>query len=233
MPTWAISEKADPRRLAGPRLPCAGAQLSGPGRPGPGPSRRTPKNPFCLMVPEIAYWPLVLLATAATIIASQAVITGAFSMTQQAVQLGLLPRIDIRAHVGDPGRPDLRAAGQQPACWSGVLACCCSSRLVERPGRRLWHRGDRHDVRRHAAGLIVMRDGLEMAAVRWRRCSSLPFAVIDLVFLALQPAEDRRRRLAAAGPGRAAWSWSCGPGRRHAQILDGQDRAATACRWPT
>ncbi|MEG1451278.1 potassium transporter Kup [Brevundimonas sp.] len=53
-------------------------------------------NPFWNMVPELIYWPLLLLATAATVIASQAVITGAFSVTQQAVQLGLLPRLDIR-----------------------------------------------------------------------------------------------------------------------------------------
>jgi KUP system potassium uptake protein len=54
------------------------------------------KNPFFQMIPEVAFWPVLLLATAAAVIASQAVITGAFSMTQQAVQLGLLPRIDIR-----------------------------------------------------------------------------------------------------------------------------------------
>jgi KUP system potassium uptake protein len=53
-------------------------------------------NPFFEMIPEVAYWPVLLLATTATVIASQAVITGAFSMTQQAVQLGLFPRIDIR-----------------------------------------------------------------------------------------------------------------------------------------
>ena len=53
-------------------------------------------NPFWNMVPQLIYWPLLLLATAATVIASQAVITGAFSVTQQAVQLGLLPRLDIR-----------------------------------------------------------------------------------------------------------------------------------------
>lgn len=53
-------------------------------------------NPFFQMIPEVAYWPVLALATAATVIASQAVITGAFSVTQQAVQLGLLPRIDIR-----------------------------------------------------------------------------------------------------------------------------------------
>ena len=52
-------------------------------------------NPFFEMIPEFAYWPVLLLATAATVIASQAVITGAFSLTQQAVQLGLLPRITI------------------------------------------------------------------------------------------------------------------------------------------
>ena len=54
------------------------------------------ENPFFHMIPEVIYWPVWLLSVAATVIASQAVITGAFSMTQQAVQLGLLPRIDIR-----------------------------------------------------------------------------------------------------------------------------------------
>jgi KUP system potassium uptake protein len=53
-------------------------------------------NPFWNMVPQLVYWPMLILATAATVIASQAVITGAFSVTQQAVQLGLLPRLDIR-----------------------------------------------------------------------------------------------------------------------------------------
>ncbi len=53
-------------------------------------------NPFFQMIPKAVYWPVWLLSIAATIIASQAVITGAFSMTQQAVQLGLFPRIDIR-----------------------------------------------------------------------------------------------------------------------------------------
>jgi KUP system potassium uptake protein len=53
-------------------------------------------NPFYLMFPGWALLPMVGLATAATIIASQAVITGAFSITQQAIQLGLLPRSEIR-----------------------------------------------------------------------------------------------------------------------------------------
>ncbi len=56
----------------------------------------TIENPFFLMTPEWARLPFVLLATAATIIACQAVISGAFSLTQQAIQLGLLPRMEIR-----------------------------------------------------------------------------------------------------------------------------------------
>ena len=54
------------------------------------------ENPFFRMIPDVIYWPVLALATLAAIIASQAVITGAFSLTQQAVQLGLLPRMDIR-----------------------------------------------------------------------------------------------------------------------------------------
>ncbi len=53
-------------------------------------------DPFFLMAPEGWLLPLVVLATAATVIASQAVISGAFSMMQQAVQMGLLPRLEIR-----------------------------------------------------------------------------------------------------------------------------------------
>ncbi|MGI8593333.1 MAG: potassium transporter Kup [Solirubrobacteraceae bacterium] len=61
-------------------------------------------NPFFLLMPEWARIPMVLLATVATVIASQAVISGVFSVTRQAVQLGYLPRLRIR-HTSD-------AAGQ-------------------------------------------------------------------------------------------------------------------------
>jgi KUP system potassium uptake protein len=54
------------------------------------------KNPFFLLVPTWAQIPMVLLATVATVIASQAVISGAFSVTYQAVQLGFLPRLTVR-----------------------------------------------------------------------------------------------------------------------------------------
>src|SRR5438445_599405 len=62
------------------------------------------ENPFFLMFPEWALIPMVGLATIATVIASQAVITGAYSLTRQAIQLGLMPRFEIRhtseAHSG-------------------------------------------------------------------------------------------------------------------------------------
>ena len=58
------------------------------------------ENPFYLLAPSWALLPLVLLSTAATVIASQAVITGAFSLARQAIQLGLLPRLEI-VHTSD------------------------------------------------------------------------------------------------------------------------------------
>jgi KUP system potassium uptake protein len=63
------------------------------------------KNPFFMMAPEWALIPLVLLATASTVIASQALITGAFSVTRQVIQLGYLPRLNIE-------HTSVRTAGQ-------------------------------------------------------------------------------------------------------------------------
>ena len=57
---------------------------------------KTVENPFFLLAPSWALLPLVILSTVATVIASQAVITGAFSIARQAIQLGLLPRMEIQ-----------------------------------------------------------------------------------------------------------------------------------------
>lgn len=74
------------------------------------------ENPFFLMAPDWARLPLVVLATMATVIASQAVISGAYSVTQQAIQLGFLPRLKI-LHTSE------RASGQiyMPAVNWGLL----------------------------------------------------------------------------------------------------------------
>ena len=72
------------------------------------------ENPFYRLVPDGLLPAMIVLATAATVIASQAVITGAFSLTRQAIQLGLLPRLAIRhtseAHSGQIYLPRVNAA---------------------------------------------------------------------------------------------------------------------------
>jgi len=71
-------------------------------------------HPFYRMLPEMFLLPMVVLATAATVIASQAVITGAYSLTYQAIQLGLLPRLAIlhtsEAHFGQIYIPRVNTA---------------------------------------------------------------------------------------------------------------------------
>jgi KUP system potassium uptake protein len=63
------------------------------------------KNPFFLMAPDWALIPIVILATMATVIASQALITGAFSVTKQVIQMGYLPRLNIvHTSVRDTGQ---------------------------------------------------------------------------------------------------------------------------------
>ncbi len=63
------------------------------------------KNPFFMMAPDWALMPLVALATMATVIASQALITGAFSVTKQVIQLGYLPRLQVQhTSVKDTGQ---------------------------------------------------------------------------------------------------------------------------------
>ncbi len=76
-------------------------------------------NPFYKMAPEWALYPMVVLATAATVIASQALISGAFSLTRQAVQLGYSPRLKIdhtsSLEIGQIYIPSLN--------WGLMLAC--------------------------------------------------------------------------------------------------------------
>ncbi len=54
------------------------------------------ENPFYLLVPQWALYPMIIMATMATVIASQAVISGVFSLARQAIQLGYLPRLSIK-----------------------------------------------------------------------------------------------------------------------------------------
>jgi KUP system potassium uptake protein len=140
------------------------------------------ENPFYKLVPDWATLPLVVLATSAAIIASQAVITGAFSLTRQAVQLGLLPRLEIRftseSHQGQIYLPRVNTL-----LFVGVvilvLAFGSSSALASAYGISVF-------------GAMAI-DGLLAILVIWKcwRWSLpltlaviLPFLVIDLAFVA-------------------------------------------------
>ncbi|WP_018150629.1 potassium transporter Kup [Leeia oryzae] len=76
------------------------------------------RNPFYLMAPDWALIPMVVLATLATVIASQAVISGAYSVTQQAIQLGYLPRMNIQ-HTSHHEKGQVYVAGIN---WSLLVA---------------------------------------------------------------------------------------------------------------
>ena len=91
------------------------------------------ENPFYYMVPEWALYPVGIIATLATVIASQALITGAFSLTMQAVQLGYLPRSNIEhtsaEEIGQVYIPEINWA-LMVACVALVLAFRTSSNLA-------------------------------------------------------------------------------------------------------
>jgi KUP system potassium uptake protein len=139
-------------------------------------------DPFYLLVPESALLPLVGLATAATVIASQAVITGAYSLTRQAIQLGLLPRIEIR-HTSALQFGQIYMPRVNTALLTGVLllvllfrtSSALASSYVLAVATTTWAAG--------VLGLIVIwkewRWPLWAAAVLM-----VPFTIVDTVFVA-------------------------------------------------
>ena len=121
-------------------------------------------SPFFLLVPDWGQLPMVLLATAATVIASQAVITGAFSVAHQAVQLGYLPRLRI-AHTS------AQTIGQIYVPWINwllmvsVLTLVFAFETLGRAGVRVRHGGHRHDHDHDAAVLLHRPPPMGQAAV--------------------------------------------------------------------
>ena len=153
-------------------------------------------NPFYRMVPSWALYPMIALATAATIIASQAVITGAFSLTNQAVQLGLLPRLQIR-------RTSATQAGQifipriNVLLLIGVLLLGYRVPLVECACLGLWRGRHRHHAGRRVDGLHRDLEGVELVA----RCCACAHAALHPDRLHLphrQPAQGPARRMGTA-----------------------------------
>ncbi len=138
------------------------------------------ENPFYRLVPEDYLLPMIVLATAATVIASQAVITGAYSLVHQAIQLGLLPRLTIlhtsASHVGQIYIPRVTVS-----LLIGVLLLVglfrTSSALASAYGI--------------AVATTMVVDGLLAFVVIWRRWQwplwqtalmMTPFVVVDVTF---------------------------------------------------
>ena len=153
-------------------------------------------SPFFLLVPDWGRWPLVVLATAATVIASQAVITGAFSVAHQAVQLGYLPRLRI-AHTSE------ETIGQIYVPWINWLLLVSVLTLVftfESSAALAFAFG------MAVTGTITITTLLFLYIVRhqWRRPLWLVVAgggfllTVDLLFLAANADEDHARRVAPA-----------------------------------
>src|SRR5215469_3455396 len=137
------------------------------------------EHPFYRLAPEWGLYPLVGLATIATIIASQAVISGAFSITRQAVQLGYLPRLEIR-HTSE------REIGQVyvPRINSALLVVVVVLVVGFRSSDNL---GAAYGIA--VSGMMAITTGLAFLFMRsqsWRLALAIPvfaaFLIIDLTF---------------------------------------------------
>ena len=139
------------------------------------------ENPFYLLYPDWALLPMVILATVATIIASQAVITGAFSLTQQAIHLGLLPRFTVtRTSETEKGQIYIPRVNWYllAAVVLVVIAFKSSSALAAAYGIAV-------------TGTMVVTSALAFLAIRysWRWTATAaaavmgPLMLIDLIFL--------------------------------------------------
>jgi KUP system potassium uptake protein len=139
------------------------------------------ENPFYLMAPHWAMYPLLILATLSTVIASQAVISGAFSVTRQAIQLGYCPRMNVRHTSGDEmGQVYLPAVNWllMVSVFILVLSFRSSSALASAYGIAV-------------TGTMIVDTILAFIVIQalwqWNRATSIAFLstflIIDLMFL--------------------------------------------------
>ncbi len=163
-----------------------------------------------------ALYPLVVLATVATVIASQAVISGAFSLTRQAVQLGYMPAHRDRPHLGGGDRADLHPVGELGA---DVRHHRPGARLPEldQPGRGLRRRGHDDHGRSPRSWPRSWRAGSGAGA----RALVLPvaalFLLVDSRFFGANLIKIAARRLVPAGGRHRHLHAACRPGRRAAR----------------
>ena len=161
-----LRPRADPARLVHDRAAGAGAELLRPGRAAAGAIRGAIANPFYLLAPGWLLPLLIVLATAATVIASQAVISGVFSVTRQALNLGYLPRLRVlhssEEEIGQVYVPTVN--------WMLFVGHDDADRrvpLLERAGRRVRHRHLQHDADRQHPGDHAAAGPAGAASPRW------------------------------------------------------------------
>jgi KUP system potassium uptake protein len=138
------------------------------------------EHPFYRLVPEWGLYPLVALATLATIIASQAVISGAFSITRQAVQLGYLPRLEIR-HTSEEEIGQVYVPRINGALVVAVIVLVLGFRSSDNLGAA-------YGIA--VSGMMAITTGLAFLYMRsrgWSLALAVPvfaaFGIIDLTFL--------------------------------------------------
>ena len=143
---------------------------------------RSARNPFYLLAPSWAIVPLVVLATIAALIAAQAVISGAFSLTRQAVQLGYLPRVRI-VHTSHAEMGQISIMG---VSWAGMLGTVGVIVLF----RTSTHLADAYGVAIAMAMAVttLLAYGVSKDVLGWSAARALLatgfFLAIDLVFVA-------------------------------------------------
>ena len=128
-------------------------------------------NPFFEMAPAWALYPLIALATCAAVIASQALITAAFSVTKQAIQLGYLPRLRI-LHTSVHETGQIYVPFVNWGLFAGIVIAVVAVRLERQPRRRLRHHGDDRHADHDDDDLL--RRPLRLEATRGRCASRRP-----------------------------------------------------------
>ena len=145
---------------------------------------------------------MVGVATAAAVVASQALISGAFSLTRQAVQLGLQPPGQHRPHVHSEIGQIYIPAGQHPAHGSPASAWWSTFRSADQLAATYGVALSGTMTITSILFAVVARRRWGWAALEGGRCSRALFLVVDLAFVGRQPAQDPARRLVPAGRGR-------------------------------
>ncbi|MDK9698140.1 MAG: potassium transporter Kup [Siculibacillus sp.] len=139
-------------------------------------------NPFFLMMPGWALIPMVIMATLATVIASQAVISGAYSLTRQAIRLGLLPRFEVR-HTSETQRGQIYMPRVNRLLFVGVVLLVLTFRSSSNLASAYGISVTATMLVDSALAFVMLRTVWKWSLAR-SIATVLPFAAVESVFLA-------------------------------------------------